>query len=39
LQLPLDQAVPDALAEVILSAHVRANIRRYVSVRSVMLCV
>jgi hypothetical protein len=28
LQLPLDQAVPDALSEVILSSHVRSNIRR-----------
>ena len=28
LQLPLDQEVPDTLSEVILSAHVRANIRR-----------
>ncbi len=28
LQLPLDQEVPHALTEVILSAHVRANIRR-----------
>jgi hypothetical protein len=26
--LPLDQEVPHALTEVILSAHVRANIRR-----------
>ena len=29
LQLPLDQEVPDALSEVILSAHVRAHIRRF----------
>ncbi len=28
LQLPIDQEVPDVIAEVILSAHVRANIRR-----------
>ena len=39
LQLPLDQEVPDTLAEVILSAHVRANIRRYPSVARVVLCV
>jgi hypothetical protein len=28
LQLPLDHEVPDDVADVILSAHVRANIRR-----------
>jgi hypothetical protein len=39
LQLPLDHEVPDALAEIILSAHVRANIRRYWSVVFLSLAV
>jgi hypothetical protein len=38
LQLPLDQEIPDDVAEVILSAHVRANIRRWYSNATECFC-